>query len=202
MRVQNNENNCTEIFKDIPTFEGLYQVSNLGRVKSLPRTYIQNNGYGSFPHRYKERFLKPYKTKQGYLMIGLSKGNKSKLYLLHRIVALTFIPNPIGYKEVNHKNAIKDDNRVENLEWCNRKYNQMEAERMGLVHSPMRNSGINHPSNKAICMIDDGNNVIKQYYSITQAGVELNIPMKHISYCLRNGKKDKYIKKYWKYKEK
>ena len=103
----NNENE--EIWKDVVGYEGLYQVSNNGRVKSLK--------FG------KEKILKPGKLKNGYLRVNLCKNEKQKHFLVHRLVALTFITNPNNLPDVNHKDENKENNRVENLEWCDCKYN-------------------------------------------------------------------------------
>lgn len=101
-----------EIWKDIKGYEGLYQVSNLGRIKSL------------IGH---EKILKSYnknsKDKTSYLKIILSKNSKTKAYLIHRLVAITFIPNLDNLPEINHKDENKLNNKVDNLEWCTRKYN-------------------------------------------------------------------------------
>ena len=102
---------AVEVWKDIPGYETLYQVSNFGRVKS----YERNGTKGGI--------LKPTKNKLGYMRIGLSKSNKKNYFSVHRLVALTFIPNPYNLPIINHKNEIKHDNRVENLEWCTHEYN-------------------------------------------------------------------------------
>lgn len=99
-----------EIWKDIEGYEN-YQVSNMGRIKSL-----------NYNHTGEEKILKSYKMK-GYLVICLFKHGKSKWSTVHRLVAQAFIDNPNNLSQINHKNEIKDDNRVENLEWCDRKYN-------------------------------------------------------------------------------
>ena len=104
-----------EIWKDIEGYEGLYQVSSEGRIKSLAR-YIKNNLCGEL---YKEEKIKKitYNPKLKYGVIGLSYNGNNKQEYIHRIVAKTFIPNPNNLPEVNHKNGLKHDNRVENLEW-------------------------------------------------------------------------------------
>lgn len=94
---------------DIDGFEGHYQVSVDGEMKSF--------------HNGKERILKPGKNTNGYLTVDLYKDGKRKTFLVHRLVAQAFIPNPDNLPEVNHINEDKTDNRVENLEWCSRKYN-------------------------------------------------------------------------------
>ena len=101
-----------EIFKDIEGYENLYQISNQGTVKSL------GNGKSR-----KERILKPAKDKKGYLRVGLCKQGKRKMYLVHRLVTSAFIENPNNLPQVNHKDEDKTNNNVENLEWCDAKYN-------------------------------------------------------------------------------
>lgn len=109
-----------EIWKDIKGFEGRYQVSNMGRVRSLDRWTLDEH-----PHFVKGMMLKPSLNKgSGYVRVSLSDGRRNyKHYEVQRLVALHFVP---GYKEglvVNHKNEIKTDNRAENLEWCTYQYN-------------------------------------------------------------------------------
>ena len=105
-----------EIWKDILGYEGKYQVSNWGRVKSLimwtGACYIE-----------RERIIKPVKNKDGYMKTFLSKDGKVKTIAIHRLVAEVFIPNPDGLSEVNHKDEDKTNNHVCNLEWCTNKYN-------------------------------------------------------------------------------
>lgn len=109
-----------EIWKDVKGFEGRYQVSNMGRVRSLDR--LIETGH---PYVRKGEMIKPSINKgKGYLRVSFSDGHRNYThYEVHRLVALHFVP---GYKEglvVNHKNEIKTDNRAENLEWCTCQYN-------------------------------------------------------------------------------
>ena len=101
-----------EIWKPIRDYEGLYEVSNLGRIKRL----------GNDKNR-KEKILKPYKNKLGYLRVTLSKDNKVKYMFIHRLVAIAFIPNPENKPCIDHINTIPSDNRVENLRWATYKEN-------------------------------------------------------------------------------
>lgn len=116
-----------EIWKDIPNYEGLYQVSNLGRVKSLSRfRKCKNNGLALF----KERVMKNRTDKKGYSIINLSKDSKKTTKKVHRLVILAFK----GYSklQVNHINGDKSDNRLENLEYCTNAENVQHAFDIGL----------------------------------------------------------------------
>lgn len=115
-----------EIWRDIKGYEGIYQVSNYGRVKSLERC-IKNNKYnGSYTKKECFRTL-VFDGKGKYLLVGLWKKNKGRKYLVHRLVAETFIPNPKNKKNVNHKNCIQHDNRVYNLEWATSSENRQHC---------------------------------------------------------------------------
>ena len=113
------ENNRIEIWKDYKDYEGLYQASNLGRMRSLDR-WVSKNGSMQF---IKGRILKLRTDKCGYLHVVLSKNNKVKAYLVHRIIAETFLPNTDNLPQVNHKDENKLNNVVSNLEWCTHEYN-------------------------------------------------------------------------------
>ena len=117
-----------ELWKDIQGYEGLYQVSNLGRVRSLSHatTYNRNGTKVTCPHDGK--ILTPIKRRHGYLSVMLygNGGHTTrnfKQFSIHRLVADAFIENPNGYDEVNHLDECKDNNRADNLEWCNRIHN-------------------------------------------------------------------------------
>lgn len=100
-----------EIYKDIEGYEGLYQVSNLGNVKSLKNNKTK-----------KEKILKPA-IRNGYKKVDLRKNKTKKTYSIHRLVAQAFIENPNNYPCINHKDECKTNNVVSNIEWCSYKYN-------------------------------------------------------------------------------
>jgi len=154
-----------EIWKDIKGYENYYQISNKGRVRSLDTTYekiVKGKRVKCF---YKGRILKPAKMKKGYLSLRLgSYLNHKEKFLIHRLVAQAFIPNPKCKKTVNHINAIKTDNRVENLEWATHRENNVHAIENGL----RQNSG------KAVAQYSN-NKRVATYKSIKQAQIETGI---------------------------
>lgn len=165
-----------EIYKDIQGYEG-YQVSNHGNVKSLK--------YG------KERILKPAKVSFGYLRVDLSKQGKRKIYYIHRLVAMAFIDNPNNLEQINHKNEIKTDNRVENLEWCTNEYNH----NYGTRNQRSGESNTNHP-NKSKQVMCVETSVI--YPSTHQVERKLGFANTYISRCC-NGKQQTAYGYHWKY---
>ena len=104
------------IWKDIPNYEGIYQISNYGEVMRL-------RSFDSRGHLRCSRIKKQSQNNDGYMVIGLHKDGVETKYLVHRLVAQLFIPNPYDYKEVNHKDENKHNNAVSNLEWCTHIYN-------------------------------------------------------------------------------
>ena len=127
-----------EIWKDVKNYEGVYQVSNLGRIRSLKRTIRANNN----PYIKNGRVLKTWNF-NGYLCANLCLNGADNKVKVHRIVAEAFIDNPKNKKEVNHINGIRIDNRVENLEWCSHKENIQHAFKTGL-----RKTGANATNSK------------------------------------------------------
>lgn len=119
-----------EIWKDIPEYEGLFQVSNKGRVKSLKRKV--RRGYKYELKTVPEKIRSLSIDKHGYYHLALSKNNKRKNYFLHRLVAMVFIPNPENYPVINHIDGNKKNCCVENLEWVTISENAKHAYRAGL----------------------------------------------------------------------
>ena len=114
--------NGSEVWKDVAGYEGYYQVSNKGNVYSVERKDLRGRKIGG-------RTLKPRYDKDGYLKVVLYKNGITKNKIVHRLVAEAFIPNPESLPQINHKDEVKDNNDVENLEWCNARYNNNYGER-------------------------------------------------------------------------
>lgn len=111
-----------EIWKPIKGYEGLYEVSNFGQVKSLSRIYYSGVKHTTIK-TIREYIMSPRQTKTGYLRVCLCNGDSKVDKYIHQLVAIEFILNINDYTEINHKNEDKSDNSVTNLEWCNHLYN-------------------------------------------------------------------------------
>lgn len=109
-----------EEWKDIGGYEGLYQVSNLGRVKSIPRSTLCSDGRTI---SLKGKILAPNIHTDGYVYVKLCKNSSQKNYRVHRLVAMAFIDNPHDYPEVNHLDENRGNNEACNLEWCTSQHN-------------------------------------------------------------------------------
>lgn len=165
-----------EIWKDVKGYEGLYQVSNLGRVKSF----------------YTNRILKPGTDKDGYLRVDLCKDKKPKHFHIHRLVAETFLPNPENKPCVNHKLGKKQDNRATELEWCTYSENEIHSfnvlgKKANGLTSMKGKFGFDHNRSKPVICLNNG----KIYGSASEAGRELNIIQTGVSSVCR-GKLNHY----------
>ena len=164
-----------EYWKPVVGYEGLYEVSNWGGVKSLK--------FG------KEKILKPQKDKDGYLQVTLCKNNIKKVYKVHRLVAEAFLDNPNNYKEVNHKDENKTNNVVTNLEWCDRKYNQNYGTRTERVAEKI---------SKIVLQYDLEGNFIKEWESTRECDRN-GFNQGAVAACCR-GELKKYKGFLWEYK--
>lgn len=175
-----------EIWKDIEGYEGLYQVSNLGRVKSLSRVVVRSSTRKYISN---EKLLKLCSDKAGYMIVCLSKEGTHQTLKVHRLVANAFIPNPNEKKEVNHINGIKWDNRLENLEWNTTSENQKHAYSIGL------NKGANGQRHGMSKLTDSQVKLIKLELGIVKSGElakKYNVSQATISY-IKSGKWWKHI---------
>ena len=173
-----------EVWKDVVGFEGLYQISNIGRVRSL--NYAKKKG--------NVRVMKPYLNKQGYWRINFPKGNKKLIHkFIHTLVAEAFIPNPENKPEVDHINTIPSDNRVCNLRWVTKSENQNNP--LTLKHKSEAIKGRPLPKEQVMKMRET--NPIKTevicietnivYESASEAARQTGIPQGNISRACRKG---------------
>lgn len=173
-----------EEWKDIKGYEGRYQISSLGRVKSLPKDIKNPNGI----FKSKEKILKPNNV-NGYYKVQLYENNIRKSFFIHRLVAEAFIKNINNYSEVNHKDENKQNNKVENLEWCTSLYNANYGTRNEKCIPKLKRW-----DKKVICI-----NTGECFESIKKASEKYNLDSSSISKCCRGklktvgGYKWKYI---------
>lgn len=167
-----------EIWKDVPGYEGKYQVSNLGNVKSL-----------NYKRTGKEKLLKAVATANGYCGVNLrSETSKKSLVNIHRLVGTLFVPNPENKPQLNHINGIKTDNRSENLEWCTASENQKHSVCNGLR------------SIKKVLQFDSNGDFLKEWDSIRSVISEIGCTKTAIMRCCQ-GKVKTSMGYIWKYKE-
>ena len=186
--------NGNEIWKDIPEYEGLYQASNLGRVKSIKRFKKGKNG-SLVP--LKEKILKPQINRRGYYQVGLYKQSIGKNYKVHRLVYEAFngqIPEGL---QVNHINEVKTDNRLENLNLMTHKENVNWGTRNERAGKVLKNR---KDQSKLVLQYDLQDNFVKEYASTHQVERELGFAQGHISDCCKGKRKQAYGYK-WKYRE-
>ena len=188
-----------EIWKDIPDYEGLYQASNLGRIKSLKRYVITKHGY-QLPVI--QKILKQITSNCGYKRVELNRNGKGKLHSVHRLVAKTFLKDYNEKLQVNHKNGIKSDNNVLNLEMVTAKENQIHSYHVLKTKPSMQGHfGSNHVRAVKINQYDITGEYIRTWDSLVEASKNLDISACCISNACGNRRKSAggYI---WKYAEK
>lgn len=166
-----------EEWRNIPEYEDRYQVSNLGRVRSL------KDKHG----KYREKILKEYTTIHGYKEVILFKKGSGKHYVIHRLVAKAFIPNPNNLPEVNHKDEDKNNNCVNNLEWCSREYNNNYGTRNKRVSEKMSENmkGNTNAKRQKIKCITTG----EIFESIAEAERKYKVNHSDISKCCKGKRK-------------
>ena len=163
-----------EIWKDIKGYEGIYQVSNMGRIKSLNRCDSNN-------HLLYGKLLKPEKTIYGYHQITLCKNGKTQKYKIHRLVCTHFLPNPENKPYIDHINCNRTDNRVENLRWVTHKEN---------MNNPLTTQKIGNANSrthkKPIIQFSNNCDYIKLWKSATDIERELGISKVSVGACCKN----------------
>lgn len=178
-----------EIWKDIKGYEGLYQISNTGKVKSLTR-YVNSKSSGKL--LIKEKIRKTTTTTAGYEYVVLANKGKNKTLLIHRLVAETFIPNPNNYACVNHIDENKSNNNVSNLEWCNYEYNNTYKN----IHLRRNLDNVA----RRVIQYDLDMNEIKRWNTITDASKEFNAKVVNIVKCCK-GERNHCCGFKWRYYE-
>ena len=174
-----------EIWKPVVGYEGYYEVSNLGNVRSLTRTLAK----GQYKICRKGRPVKLYSTKQGYLKAPLCKNSILKGMFVHRLVAKAFLPNPHNFPCINHKDENKANNDVTNLEWCSFSHNAKWNNKHLKIAAKL---------SKPVSQYDKDMNLIATYQSESEAARQVGLGSDHIGQCCR-GKRRTFKGFIWRY---
>lgn len=162
-----------ELWKDIEGYEGIYQVSNLGRVKGIKR-------YDSIGHLISDRVLKARVNNRGYLLVDLYKNGIRHTKLIHRLVAQTYIPNPENKPRVNHIDEVTTSNQVSNLEWTTPIEN---------INHGTRNKRASKSRSKPIIAIDIATGEYNEYGSGKECAIKLGLHQGTVNHILKGRRK-------------
>lgn len=177
----------SEIWKPIPGYEGLYEVSDMGRVRSLDRVIVNKDGK---PHHFSGFLLSTYLNRFGRVLVGLWKNNRIQRLSVHRLVANAFIPNPDNLPEVNHKDENPQNNRVDNLEWCTTVYNLTYGTRLDRISE----------KNFVPVVATDGDGIEFYFSSMKEGAAKTGAMKQNISHCCRGTNRAKSAGGYkWRY---
>lgn len=166
-----------EIWKPIKGYEGFYEISTFGNIRSLDRVIIYSNGKRIFT---KGKNLKPIKNAHGYLTVNLKRNSKIKVCQIHRLVMLTFVENPLNLPMINHKDECKTNNHISNLEYCDCKYNSNYGTRNQRLSAIMKIVGIS----KKVLQLSLEGEIIKEYDSISEVA-KLGYDSQSVGDCCR-----------------
>lgn len=186
-----------EIWRDVPGWEGMYQVSTFGRVKTMERMIKSNcNNFRISEERIKEVELR----KDGYTATLFCRNSKVTQYKIHRLVGIAFMPNPENKRDINHISGVRSENRLENLEWATRSENKLHGFRIGMTKPTCLGIfGKDHHLSKPVLKIDiETGNIIERYDGLMDASRKTCLGFREISACAR-GKRQSYNNYLWQY---
>lgn len=166
-----------ETWRPVKGYESFYEVSDLGRVRSLSRTIVKKNGV---KQNKVGKLLKPCKSGNGYYYVVLTKNSHSKSKRIHILVAKAFIPNPENYQQVNHLDGDKSNNKLSNLEWCTPHQNQYHAVTTGLFHNP-------------VILQFKGGKLIGAYHSTRDAAKATGLDCRAIGRCANHDNEHRHV---------